>query len=149
MVKTVDRPKATTEGGAETIMRTPVAIDVTPLFRQGNTDVCSIESVGYMRGGSVRLPKGSYTLRFNLLNGDPANLDFEPDQNGVCVAFWSDENDCPRRAGNNGQYQNPRLVAPRILEVDVDVPQGAPPMAVHYRLNFNDNHNFDPIIIHD
>jgi hypothetical protein len=146
MLKTHDK----TEEGNDPMARTRVPIDVTPLFRQGNTVVCDIDPpTRFQKGGNIHLPKDSYTLEFSLQSGTPAGLNFQPDRSGVCDAFWSDSADCPTHAMNNGQYSNPRLTDPTTWCVDVDVASGAPPLAVHYRLNFDNACNFDPIIIHD
>lgn len=130
-------------------VRTLAEITVTPLFRQGHEVICSVDAGGLMKGGNIELPKGKYTLIFKLLDGKPAGLNFEPDdQHGECDAFWSDSIDCPRNATNQDGY-TARLCDPRTLSVEIDVDQAAPPIAVHYRLNFDNHCYFDPIIIHE
>ena len=143
MLKTESRPP---EGPAP-LTRTDITIDVTPLFKQGNEVVCAIDPPpGYASGGNIKLSKsGSYTLEFRLLAGTPAKLKFRPDQAGACKAFWSDAADCPTHDMNDQYYRNARLDDPTTLKVDVD-PPGAD-YAVHYRLNFDNNGHFDPIII--
>jgi hypothetical protein len=131
---------------SDPVARTQIAIDVTPLFRQKNMVVCDIDPpANYIKGGNVRLPQGNYTLQFNLLDGTPAGLNFQPDKNGVCQAFWSNADDCPTHEMNDAQY-HPTLVNGRTVRVDVDT-NGQ--NAIHYRLNFDNNCNFDPIIIHE
>jgi hypothetical protein len=128
------------------VTRTSITIDVTPRFRQKNMVVCYVDPpVNYTKGGSIRLPQGHYTLEFRLLDGTPANLNFAPDKSGACQAFWSDADDCPTHEMNDPQYQ-PRLIDSRTVSVDVDT-NGQ--NAIHYRLNFDNNCNFDPIIIHE
>lgn len=145
MLKTEER----CDDGRDAMIRTQAAITVKPLFRQGHEIVCSIDAGGYMQGGNIELPKGHYSLTFNLLEGNPAGLNFEPnDVHGDCEAFWSESNDCPRNSTNHAGY-SARLSDPRTLTVDVDVDPGAPPEAVHYRLNFDNHCYFDPIIIHE
>lgn len=131
------------------IIRTEAGITVTPLFRQGHEVVCSIDAGGYMKGGNIELPKGHYTLTFILADGTPADLNFEPnDVHGDCEAFWSESDDCPKNSTNHLGYSG-HLDDPRTLVVNVDVDPGAPPVAVHYRLNFDNHCYFDPIIIHE
>jgi hypothetical protein len=143
------KTEARREDDGATVLRTPADIDVKPLFKQGHEVVCSVDGGNFMKGGNIQLPKGQYTLTFNLLDGTPANLNFKPDNSqGECVAFWSDSADCPRNATNDSQY-DPWLHSSRTLKVDVDVDPGAPPEAIHYRLNFDNNCYFDPIIIHE
>src|SRR5690349_1209191 len=104
----------TGDAGPGLMMRTAVDIDVTPLFKQGNEVVCDIDPPpGYAKGGNVQLSNGSsYTLAFNLrapTSGPLAGLTFEPDQAGVCQAFWSNAADCPTHAMNDQYYRNQRL----------------------------------------
>lgn len=142
MLKTEER----CEADAAPAVRTAAGIIVQPLFKQGHEVVCSIDAGNYMKGGNISLPQGHYTLTFNLIDGEPRDLNFkEDDHQGNCMAFWSSQTDCPNNAMN--EY-DPRLENGRRLLVDVDV-NGATPQAVHYRLNFDNNCYFDPIIIHE
>jgi hypothetical protein len=127
--------------------RTDVQINVKPLFRQRNTIVCDIDPPpGNSQGGNMHLPQGSYLLKFNLLEGKMPDLQFKADQHGVCQAFWSDADDCPNNEMNNDQYSPTRKDGKTIwVNVDTDGNQNA----IHYRLNFDNNCKFDPIIIHD
>ena len=132
------------EGGP--VARTSITINVKPLFVQKKMVACEIDPpVNYIKGGNISLPQGHYALDFKLLDGAPPNLNFEPDKNGLCQAFWSDADDCPTHEMNDPQY-HPTLVDGRTLHVDVDT---SGQNAVHYRLNFDNGGNFDPIIIHE
>jgi hypothetical protein len=140
--------------GPALLLRTAIPIEVTPLFKQGNEVVCDIDPPpGYAKGGHIQLSNSSaYTLTFKLLppvSGPLAGLKFDTDAAGACQGFWSNAADCPTHAMNDQYYQNPRLDPsdPNKLLVDVDTPGND--YAVHYRLNFNNNGRFDPIIINN
>jgi len=134
--------------------RSPVPISVTPLFRQRNQVICAIQPPpGNQNGGMIKLSRGNgYTLEFKLQPGDPHPLTFRPPNDGSndgSRAFWCDSDDCPPNASLDPQYVNPRLSIDRLtLTVDAN-PAGANKNAVHFRLNFDNNCHFDPIIIHD
>jgi hypothetical protein len=132
-------------------MRKRVDIDVTPQFAHGHSIICDVDPPSeHRKGGHIRLKKGEpYTLQFDLRSGTPENLHFKPHQDGKCDAYWSDTHECPQRAMNAPQYKNPRLASADRLQVDVDVENDSDPVAVHYRLNFDDGRSFDPIIIHE
>jgi hypothetical protein len=132
-------------------MNKRVGIDVTPQFVHGDTIICDVDPPSeHHKGGHIRLPRGeTYTLEFRLLPGHPPNLHFKADEQGKCDAFWSDPHKCPQQAMNAPQYRDPRLNGPNNLVVDVDVEHGGGPVAVHYRLNFDDGRSFDPIVIHE
>ena len=134
--------------GARPTPATPVSINVTPLFKQRNMVVCDIDPpANYEKGGNIKLAQGSYTLEFSLLAGTPANLRFRAKPNGDCDGFWSNADDCPTHDMNDPQYSNPRL-ANGGSTLLVDVSPSGQPNAIHYRLNFDNQCNFDPIIIH-
>ena len=128
-----------------------VDVNVTPQFVSGDSIICDVDPpIEHSKGGHIRLPRGeSYALAFKLLPGNPDNLRFKPDQNGKCDAFWSDAQGCPERAMNAPQYGDPRLSAPDRLEIEIGVEHSSDPLAIHYRLNFDDGRSFDPIIIHE
>jgi hypothetical protein len=131
--------------------RKQVEIDVTPVSQSGNEVNCSIDPPpGHKKNGHIRLDKGeAYVLRFNLRPGIIPNLQFKPLMGGNCDAFWSDPASCPLISTNAGQYSNPRLQNAKKLEVDVDIEPGGSPSEIHYRLNFDQERSFDPIIIHE
>lgn len=137
--------------------RSGVTIEVEPLFQQRNQVVCAIDPPGSnSKGGSVKLRRGqSYTLEFELqpVNPPAPQVTFRSVPGNPTDgrdAFWCDADDCPRNAQMDAQYGNPRLSnAGRTLKVDVTPSSSSPPNAVHYRLNFEPNGFFDPIIIHD
>ena len=81
--------------------------------------------------------------------GNIPTLKFKPEVGGICDAFWSDANDCPLSSTNVPQYPSQSLQGANRLEVDVDVETGGSPMEIHYRLNFDQERSFDPIIIHE
>lgn len=130
--------------------RQKVEIDVSPQFVHGDSIICDVDSpTGHLQHGHIRLKNGqTYTVEFRLKEGQPENLAFRADEDGKCEAFWSHEHYCPQSSMNARQYSNPRLESPNKLQVDVDLGREGDLSAVHYRLNFNDGRNFDPIIIH-
>lgn len=126
----------------------PVAISVTPLFRQGNTVVCDIDPPSnFKKGGNIKLPKGTCTLEFNLLAGDPSPLKFRTKQGGASDAFWCDSTACPTHETFDPQYSNPQVLNGGAT-VTVDVNPSGQPNAVFYSLNFDNACHFDPVIIH-
>jgi len=135
------------------LMRTPVDVDVTPLFiAKGNEIICDIDPPpGYAKGGNIQLEKNSsYTLAFNLrapISGPLAGLGFDIDQAGVCQGFWSDDGGCPTHETNAQYYSKARLDPNNSKRLLVDVDPPGQEYAVHYRLNFNNKGHFDPIII--
>lgn len=128
-----------------------VEVDVVPQFVHGTSIICDVDSPsGHLQHGHIRLKKGqTYTVEFRLNPGNPRDLHFKPDQDGNCEAFWSHEHHCPETRMNARQYSNARLETADKLQVDVNLEQERDPSAVHYRLNFDDGHSFDPIIIHE
>lgn len=135
-----------------TTSRTNVSIDVTPVLQHKKEVVCDIEpQAGHKKGEKIQLKSGNYTLRFELQPGAPSNVVFEADDNqGNCRAIYFDDDGCPENKNGSmpaGQLYSPRRISDQILEVDANVSGG--PYAVHYRLNFNNNRYFDPVIIHD
>ena len=131
--------------------RKPVVIDVTPLSQAGGTVNCIIDPPpAHKKNGKIRLDKGeAYTLQFNLRPGNLPTLKFKPDVGGSCDAFWSDASTCPSSSMNATQYPSQSLQGTKRLDVDVDVETGGSPLEIHYRLNFDQNRSFDPIIIHE
>jgi hypothetical protein len=131
--------------------RKRVEIEVTPLSQTGSTVNCNVDPPSdHKKNGHIRLDKGeTYTLQFNLRPGSLPTLQFKPDVGGTCDAFWSDPNLCPPSSMNAGQYSNPSLHGVKRLDVDVDVEPGGAPLEIHYRLNFDQERSFDPIIIHE
>jgi hypothetical protein len=134
--------------------RSPVQINVTPLFRQGNEVICDIQPpTANQKGGMIKLSRGNaYALEFTLQPGTPSGLKFRLPNDGSndgSRAFWCDPTDCPSHTTLDPQYFNPRLSNGDLtLTVEAD-PAGMAANAVHYRLNFDNNRYFDPIIIHD
>jgi hypothetical protein len=147
----VGQPGPGPEEALNLITRTNVTINVTPLFKQRNEVTCDIDpQQGYMKGGNITLSKAaSYTLIFCLQPGNPANLQFQPNQGGTCAAFWTDTANCPTPNAQDGYYVNPRLdpTDPNNTTLLVDVNPPNVDYAVHYRLDFNNGCYFDPIII--
>ncbi len=131
--------------------RKRVEIVVTPLSQVGTTVNCDIDPPpAHKKNGHIRLDKGdTYTLQFNLRPGNIPTLQFKPEVGGTCDAFWSDPNACPLSAMSAPQYSNPSLHGAKRLDVDVDVEPGGDPLEIHYRLNFDQQRSFDPIIIHE
>ena len=140
------------EEQCEAVTRTNVEVEVTPKLIQGPMVVCEIDpgpgSGGKVKGGVIKLRRGAdYQIVFELQDGDVPGLQFAQ---GGSNAFWCDINTCPTSAGNNsnGQLTNPTVDSTG-RKLTVDATPTAQKNAVHYRLNFNNGCNFDPIIIHD
>src|SRR3954469_2869548 len=96
------------ETDAEIMTRTKVVINITPLFKQNNELVCSIEPpASYMKGGNIHLPQGMYTLEFALQPGNFPNIAFDTKQNGSSNGFWCDGGFCPTHETYDSQYSNP------------------------------------------
>lgn len=130
----------------QTTTRSPVTINVVPLFQQGNVVACDLVSAD-MNGGNLKLDKKkAYTLQFNLQAGTPTGLQFRANkQDGSCDAFWSDPDDCPHNQTNVAGYAPSRTSGTQ-LTVNVDAPgQNA---CVYYRINFENGRYFDPVIVH-
>jgi len=148
-----DQRKMTEGACAETATRAPVSISVTPVLEHKKEVICDIAPAsGYGRGEKIHLKSGKYKLKFTLRPGTPANVTFEPnDSSGNCRAIYFDDGGCPGNKNGTiptGQQFTPTRLDDTTLEVDADV-SGTPAYAIHYRLNFNDNRYFDPVIIHD
>lgn len=124
---------------------TRVVVDITPMLRNGGTVYCEVDpapgSGRYVKGGVIKLPRGAtYDVEFRIQPGEVEGLQFDPE-----APFWSAANACPGAAGNDGQFTDPTYVDPTTASVRA-TPVGGK-NAVHYRLNFNDGSNCDPIII--
>jgi|SRR6476469_1903070 len=126
---------------------TLVPITVTPLFQKGPVVACDIDPPQNLHaGGHIKLSKNTnYILQFNLAGGTPGGIGFRPDKNGSCDAFWSDPNDCPRNQTNDPNYSPTRNSG---TQVTVNVTAPGQDSCVNYRLNFDNNGYFDPVIIH-
>lgn len=120
-----------------------ITINVTPLFQQRNQIICAIEPPqGNAKGGMVRLDKGkACTLQFVLQPGKPSPLGFDLG-NGFT---WASD-DCPGNAAGASAPYTVKDNDGTKLTIDVGT---ANESAVHYRLNFDNNRFFDPIIIRD
>ena len=137
-------------GGAMASDRTTVSIDVKPVIEHKKQVICDIMPSSHNKGEKLQLKNGKYRLEFNLVDGTPNDVAFETDNGSHCRAIYFDEDGCP--GNNNGNMPADQVFTPKresdsklVVEADVS----GDPYAVHYRLNFNKNRYFDPIIIHD
>lgn len=135
----------------ETVLRTAVSIDVQPVIEHKKQVICDVLPATHAKGEKLHLPDGQYRLEFNLVPGTPNGVIFEADGgSGACRAIFFDEDGCPGNGNGNmphGQLFAATRISDTKLVVDADV-SGAP-YAMHYRLNFDNNRYFDPVIIHD
>lgn len=130
-------------------MTNNVTIGVTPLFRQRNMVVCAIDPPSTaQKGGSIKLPKGRSQIQFKLQAGLPGDLKFRTKASGESDGFWCNGDSCPSHEMYDSQYSNPQVLD-NGTTLTVDVNSSGQQNAVFYRLNFDNNCNFDPIIIHE
>ena len=126
-----------------------VDLQISPLRKQGKELACAI-SGGIVNGGVIELDSANtYTLKFQLLDGNLPDLTFVSDTDDY--PFCSMTDDCPKKGDQINQFSTTSVSnGGKTLTVVAD--QGTDPI-VHYALRFKDDKNktltWDPIIINN
>lgn len=144
MKDTIDDDQITTESPARSLVS--VDLEITPLKKHGKELVCAING-SIVNGGVIELDSSNtYTLNFQLLDGNAPGLNFATETD---YPFCSITDDCPKKGDQIDQFPS---VTSNGKTLTVIADPGIDPI-VHYALRFEDTNqkilSWDPIIINN